>query len=459
MARVLVIEDNTMFQRVLSRGLEAAGHTPVVTTDGLYGLEQLVQSRPDLVLLDLMLGEEDLQGLEVLVRIRDLHPELPVIIMTGFGTIETAVEAMKRGASEFLQKPFNIEEMIFAIEHALEVADLRQEVGYLRRVHAELQQKEPPVAVSRSMREVLDIARKTAQSSASVILSGESGSGKEVLSRFIHSESPRKQRPFVVIDCASLRPDEIEVELFGRDDEMGKCQLASGGTLVLDDITSLDPHSQGKLLRFIEDGIVPRQGRRAAVAVDLRVIATMGMELDEIDAAMEAGYLRSDLFYRLNQVSLRIPPLRERTDDILPLFEVFLREFVGSAKNCHLEHAAREQLLAHKWLGNVRELRNLVERIALLGDVERIGPEQLFFNFVNHSGGRPVTSHSITATVADIESGEVFDEVVRLLLEESLTRSKGKQAEASRWLGLNRSRFTYRLKQHGINPHDYQAGD
>ena len=254
-----------------------------------------------------------------------------------------------------------------------------------------------------------------------------------------------------------MRPDRFEAELFGFDDEMGKCQLADGGTLVLDEIGSLPQENQSKLLRFLEDGVVPRQGRRAALAVDVRVIATLGLELD---AARENGNLRGDLFHRLNQVSLRLPSLRERPEDILPLLEEFLREFVGTAKNHHIETRAREQLLAHPWPGNVRELRNIVERIALLGDIERIGAEHLVFTFANDNNYEPsALDKGLAAIVADIEPGDVFDEVVRLLLTESLVRSKGKQAEASRWLGLNRSRFTYRLKQYGINPQDFMEGD
>tara|TARA_B100000676_G_scaffold279604_1_gene303089 strand:- start:109 stop:1032 length:924 start_codon:yes stop_codon:yes gene_type:complete len=306
------------------------------------------------------------------------------------------------------------------------------------------------------MLEVLDIARKAAQSSASVLLCGESGSGKDLLARFIHKESPRNQCPFVVVECASLSADRVASELFGRDDEMGKFQLADGGTLLLDEIGTIDAEGQAKLLRVLEDGVVPHRNRKAAFAIDVRVIATMSMELDE---AMVSGRLRGDLFHRLNQVSLRLPPLRERPEDILPLFEEFLREFLGSAKNYRLDSAARDLLLQHTWPGNVRELRNMVERIALLGDGECIGPEQLVFTFANMPAAPAAASGADVGMLVDsLGHGEVFDGVIRLLLEESLVRSRGNQAEASRWLGLNRSRFTYRLKQYGINPQDFQDG-
>ena len=456
MAQVLIIEDDLMFQKVLCRGLEMVGHDPIIADEGLYGLELLVRVRPDVVLLDLLLKEGDLNGLEVLARIRDLHPQLPVIIMTGYGTVDNAVEAMKRGASDFIQKPFGIEEALLAVEQVLDVASLRQEVGYLRQVQAEMVRKEPPVAVSRAMLEVLDIARKAAQSSASVLLCGESGSGKDLLARFIHKESPRNQCPFVVVECASLSADRVASELFGRDDEMGKFQLADGGTLLLDEIGTIDAEGQAKLLRVLEDGVVPHRNRKAAFAIDVRVIATMSMELEE---AMVSGRLRGDLFHRLNQVSLRLPPLRERPEDILPLFEEFLREFLGSAKNYRLESAARDLLLQHTWPGNVRELRNMVERIALLGDGECIGPEQLVFTFANMPVAHAAAPGADVGMLVDsLGHGEVFDGVIRLLLEESLVRSRGNQAEASRWLGLNRSRFTYRLKQYGINPQDFQDG-
>ncbi|MDP6701150.1 MAG: sigma-54 dependent transcriptional regulator [Candidatus Latescibacteria bacterium] len=456
MAQVLIVEDDLMFQKVLYRGLEMVGHDPIIADEGLYGLEQLVRVRPDVVLLDLRLKEGGLNGLEVLARIRDLHPQLPVIIMTGYGTVENAVEAMKRGASDFIQKPFGIEEALLAVEHVLDVARLRQEVGYLRQVQAAMVRKEPPVAVSRAMREVLDIARKTAQSSASVLLCGESGSGKDLLARFIHNESPRNPCPFVVVECASLAADRVASELFGRDDEMGKFQLADGGTLLLDEIGTISAEGQAKLLRVLEDGVVPHRNRKAAFAIDVRVIATMSMELDE---AMVSGRLRGDLFHRLNQVSLRLPPLRERPEDILPLFEDFLREFLGSAKSYRLEPAARDLLLQHTWPGNVRELRNMVERIALLGDGKCIGPEQLVFTFANMHAAHAVAPGADVGMLMDsLGHGEVFDGVVRLLLEESLARSGGNQAEASRFLGLNRSRFAYRLKQYGINPQDFQDG-
>jgi len=456
MAQVLIIEDDLMFQKVLYRGLEMVGHDPIIADEGLYGLEQLVRVRPDVVLLDLLLKEGGLNGLEVLARIRDLHPQLPVIIMTGYGTVDNAVEAMKRGASDFIQKPFGIEEALLAVEHVLDVASLRQEVGYLRQVQAEMVRKEPPVAVSRAMREVLDIARKAAQSSASVFLCGESGSGKDLLARFIHNESPRNQCPFVVVECASLSADRVASELFGRDDEVGKFQLADGGTLLLDEIGTIGAEGQAKLLRVLEDGVVPHRNSKAEFAIDVRVIATMSMELDE---AMVSGRLRGDLFHRLNQVSLRLPPLRERPEDILPLFEEFLREFLGSAKNYRLDSAARDLLLQHTWPGNVRELRNMVERIALLGDGECIGPEQLVFTFANMSAAPAAAPGADVGMLVDsLGHGEVFDGVIRLLLEESLVRSRGNQAEASRLLGLNRSRFTYRLKQYGINPQDFQDG-
>ena len=237
---------------------------------------------------------------------------------------------------------------------------------------------------------------------------------------------------------------------------MGKFQLADGGTLLLDEIGTIDAEGQAKLLRVLEDGVVPHRNRKAAFAIDVRVIATMSMELDE---AMVSGRLRGDLFHRLNQVSLRLPPVRERPEDILPLFEEFLREFLGSAKNYRLESAARDLLLQHTWPGNVRELRNMVERIALLGDGGCIGPEQLVFTFANMPAASAAAPGADVGMLVDsLGHGEVFDGVVRLLLEESLTRSRGNQAEASRWLGLTRSRFSYRLKQYGINPQDFQDG-
>ena len=441
MAQVLIIEDDLMFQKVLYRGLEMVGHDPIIADEGLYGLEQLVRVRPDVVLLDLRLKEGGLNGLEVLARIRDLHPQLPVIIMTGYGTVDNAVEAMKRGASDFIQKPFGIEEALLAVEHVLDVASLRQEVGYLRQVQAEMVRKEPPVAVSRAMREVLDIARKAAQSSASVLLCGESGSGKDVLARFIHNESPRNQCPFVVVECASLSADRVASELFGRDDEVGKFQLADGGTVLLDEIGTIGAEGQAKLLRVLEDGVVPHRNRKAEFAIDVRVIASMSMELDE---AIVSGRLRGDLFHRLNQVSLRLPALRERPEDILPLFEEFLREFLGSAKNYRLEAAARDLLLQHTWPGNVRELENYVERAVVICKEPQISESHLPLEILT---GEPRTASSSSGIVV----GTTVREMEKQLILKTLESCDGNRTNAADTLGISSRTLRNKLHEYGMS--------
>jgi len=469
MAHVLLVEDDVMFQQALCRGLELSGHQVEMASKGLEGLEQLVQDRPDVVLLDLYLERDGLNGLEVLDRIRELYPELPVVIMTGYGTVENAVEAMKRGASDYIQKPVNIEEVLFLIDRSIEMAHLRQEVGYLRQYQAETLDPESLVAVSPVMRQVVDIATRVARGDGdTVLLCGESGTGKDVIARLIHHESSRRNRPFVVVNCRSLPADRVESELFGHEKgsfpgagekREGKMEMADEGTLFLDEIGAMCLESQVMLLRFLEDRRICRVGSTREIPVDVCVIAATNKDLEQ---AVAEGEFRRDLYYRLNRVSLHLPLLRERPEDILPLVEAFLREFGSEEKVPTISPEARDLLLQHRWPGNVWELRNMVERIVLLEDPDTIEPEHLMFTFANRFGeeDKPGNLDECIVRLAQcLPGGEIFDQVTRLLLVEALKRTKGNQAEAGRWLGLSRARLAYRLQRYGIDPQQFQDGD
>jgi DNA-binding NtrC family response regulator len=447
MANLLIIEDDPLFQQALARGLSAAGHSVALARHGLQGLESLVQARPEAVLLDLVLDESPMEGLEILEHIRDLHPELPIIVMTGYGTVRTAVEAMKRGASEFIQKPFNLEALTACIERSLEMASLRQEVAHLRHYQAQSLRPGPLVAVNRAMQEVLEAARRAAPSHSAVLLCGESGTGKGAIARFIHDQSQRRDQPLAMIGCAALSSQELEEELLGRS-HPGKLAMAHQGTLLLDQLDALQPEAQQRLLRLLDEPVIRRPNNPRSSSVDARLLSTCGPEPEK---AVAQGRLHQGLFFRLNQVSLRLPPLRERPEDIVPLAEAFLRELGPRGKQYRISAAAQSLLRQYPWPGNVRELRNAVERLVLLHDAREIGPEHLTTTFANQELQDPFSS-----LLERLSSGEVFESVVRRLLEEALRRCGGRQAEASRWLGLSRSRLRYRLKQYGIDPQRFQ---
>ncbi|MEW6750711.1 MAG: sigma-54 dependent transcriptional regulator [Candidatus Latescibacterota bacterium] len=459
MARVLLIEDDALFVRALRRGLELHGHAAAVASTGMEGLERAVRERPDVVLLDLYLGHGDLGGLDVLDRVRGLYPGLPVIIMTGYGTVESAVEAMKKGASDYIQKPLNIQEVLFLVERALEVANLRQEVHYLRLYQDEVLRLEPVVAHSESMRRVVDLATRVARSEArNVLLCGESGAGKDVIARLIHLRSPRAARHYVVVNCAALPEPLVEVELFGVEanalpgasqERRGRFELADGGTLLLDQVGAMSLEIQAKLLRVLDDRRVCRVGGTRETLLDVRILATSNEDLAD---AVALGRLRPDLYHRLNLVRIDVPPLRERREDVLPLALQFLRELGGAGRQRSISPAAASLLARHRWPGNARELRNLVERVLLLHDPDCIEPEHLRGALDLGGQDQPTGDLRALASLAGQQpAGEVYERIMRLLLIEALRRAEGNQAEACRWLGLSRSRLTYRMRQLGID--------
>lgn len=467
MPQVLLIEDDPLFQQALRRGLELGGYEVLGARNGLEGLEMLVEERPNVVLLDLYLEQDGLNGLEVLDRLRELQPELPVIIMTGYGTIENAVEAMKHGANEYVQKPLNIEAVLFLIDRSLEAASLRQEVGYLRRYKAEMLCTEPLIATGRAMAQVVETAVRVAGSDGNtVLLCGESGTGKDVVARLIHNESSRRDGPFVVVNCGALSTDLVDSELCGHEqgvfpglpkERAGKFEEASGGTLLLDQVGAMSLEHQVKLLRVLEDRRICRIGSSREMPVDVRVIAITNEDLEK---AVAEGRFRQDLYYRLNPVGIHLPPLREHCEDILPLVEVFLQEFGDGSKKRSISPKALDLLVRHRWPGNVRELRNMVERIVLLDDPDCIEAEHLTFVFSN-GGQEEEMSRGVDSLIAQmvehLPDGEIFDRFMRQLLVEVLRQSRGNQAKASRWLGLSKSRLTYRLQRYNIDSRQFQG--
>ena len=372
---ILIVDDEPNILSSLSRALELESYRPQRAGSGSAALELVAKRRPDLVLLDVAMP--GLDGLEVLSRLKQEHADLPVVMMSGHSTIETAVAATKLGAYDFVEKPLSSEKLLIIIKNALAAERLRAENAELRARAASDGQM---IGDSGPMREILETIRKTAPTSGRVLISGENGTGKELVARALHSESRRAEASFVKVNCAAIPHDLIESELFGHEKgaftgataaRRGKFEQADGGTLFLDEIGDMSLSAQAKVLRVLQEGELERVGGSETIQVDVRVIAATNKKLaDEI----AAGRFREDLFYRLNVVPIELPPLRERKKDIPKL----VGHFLASACEGHgkrqkqIEQPAITLLMQHDWPGNVRELRNSIERLVILVEAETI---------------------------------------------------------------------------------------
>jgi two-component system response regulator AtoC len=371
--RILIVDDDESTRAFLATLLTSLGHEVACAESGEQALRRLEEPpRPGLVLLDLILP--GIGGLEVLDRVRQSNPSLPVIVLSTEGRLKTVVDAVKRGASDYLTKPFGEEELELAIRNAFEKQLLQDEIRTLRRRLATGSGVDEPVSGSGPMLRIREVARQVADTDAPVLITGESGVGKEVLARFIHAQSGREASPFVKVNCAALPQELLESELFGYErgafsgalrDKPGKFELAHRGSILLDEIGEMSPHLQAKLLHVLQDGEYSRLGARRPVSVDARVLATTNARLDE---AVAAGRFREDLYFRLDVIRIEIPPLRERREDIPLLCEHFLRRYAERYKSAVRELPADvlSAFVAHDWPGNVRELENAVRRYLIL---------------------------------------------------------------------------------------------
>src|SRR5919107_881691 len=383
MGRILIADDHDSLRRGLARALAEAGHDVDEAPNGNAAIERLHEGAFDVVLSDLKMGGSD--GLDVLRTAKALHPNTVVILMTAFGSVHTAVEAMRIGAFDYVPKPFEIEEMEVKIEKALEHRRLRNEIDYLRHTQSDIYDFDRIIGASGALQRVLDVVRKVARSNATVLIRGETGTGKELIAGAIHHNSPRSGRNFVKVNCAALQENLLESELFGHEkgaftsadkQRIGRFEQADGGTLFLDEIGDMSPSTQAKILRVLQEHEFERLGGTRTLRVDVRLIAATNRDLPGMVAA---GQFREDLYYRLNVVSIEMPPLRERKDDIVPLAQTFIRKFAGELKKKidGLEPDAQKLLMRYNWPGNIRELENTIERAMLLADGALIRAEDL----------------------------------------------------------------------------------
>ncbi|HEY3197298.1 MAG TPA: sigma-54 dependent transcriptional regulator [Nitrospirales bacterium] len=440
---VLVVDDEADIASILADRLQTTGFDVQVAHDGEEALQAIQQNPPGLVFLDIQMPK--LNGIEVLKRARKEWPDLPVIIMTAYGTIEGAVEAMKEGATDFITKPFDLEHLKIVVDRTLEQRGLKHEVAVLR---AEVESRyDPLISSSPKMADVVATAQKVAQSDTTVLLLGESGTGKDLLARSIHSWSNRRNKLFAPVNCVALSEELLESELFGHEkgaftgasvQKRGKIEVADGGTVFLDEIGDMKPGLQAKLLRFLQNREFDRVGGTRSVKVDVRVIAATNRDLQE---AVKAGTFRTDLFYRLNVVSITLPPLRERRDEIPQLADMFLKKFCRDAKKpaMRFSSAAVKKLVAHSWPGNVRELQNAVERAVVLKTGDMIEPEDLALV--------PMDLGSQEVSSLDLPFHQSVEHHKKQIIKQALVRAGGSQTHAAELLALQRTYLARLIKQ------------
>jgi two-component system, NtrC family, response regulator AtoC len=456
--KILVIDDEPILRDSLEIALKAGNHDVVSARTGEEGLELFEKENPDLVLLDHWLP--GMNGDEVLRRIKESHPALPVVIMTAQGSIELAVQSMKMGAFDFLVKPFELEQVESVVEKGLERARLKREVEWLRTQYQEKFRSGGIIGVSRKMRDLLELAEKLAQSpDTTVLIEGETGTGKELLAEYIHFLSLRASYPFIPINCGAIPKDLFESELFGYDKgaftgasekgKMGKVEAADKGTLFLDEVGELPPPAQVKVLRVLEEKEYFKVGGAEKKKADIRIIAATNKELD---AEVRKGNFRDDLYFRLNVVKLSIPSLRERKEDIPPLFRFFVDRFNEQFKKgfIRISKEAEDRILSYRWPGNIRELRNAVERIILLENGDVIEGRHLAF-----LTGKDESKEAPTPSKPSIPSqGVVLDDVEKEYILEALRMKKGNKIQAAKLLGISRSALLYRMEKYGIKSRD-----
>jgi two-component system, NtrC family, response regulator AtoC len=451
--KILVIDDEHLIRWSLEQSLRKQGNEVQTAASGEEGLRMVREDSPDLVLLDVQLPGID--GIEVLKKIKEFDEEIIVIMLTALGVLETAVKAMRLGAYDYINKPFNLDELAIVIRKALEAGALRREVAHLRSQQSGKYGIENIIGESRHMKTMLAMVQKIALSDAStVLIQGESGTGKELIAKAIHFESPRADRPFMAINCAAVPETLLESELMGhekgaftdaRAQKKGLFELADGGTVFLDEIGDMEPGMQAKLLRVLEERSFRRVGGTKDVHVDVRILSATNKDLLK---AMEDKTFRSDLYYRIQVIPIFLPPLRERREDILPLVRHFIdhfnREFGKSVKG--VSKIAEKFLMEYGWPGNIRELKNIIERAIILENEEMLLLEHLPYELVAKTGGSGAGSFNLRIPPEGID----IEDVERELIRQALEISEGNQSKAAKKLNLGIDAFRYRMKKFGL---------
>ena len=457
-ARILVVEDEGVIQDVLSGLLREAGYETSVVGSAEDALSVLEKDSFDLLLVDLMLP--GMGGLEFLRAVKGRDPDQMAIMVTAFGSVETAVQAMREGAFHYLTKPFRHEEVLLTVRNALSQRGLLSENRALKRALSWRARDGELVGKSAAIRELQSMLDRIAPTRSTVLIQGESGTGKELAAHAIHHRSPRAHRPFVVVNSGSVPADLLESNLFGHRKgaftgavaaKKGLFEVADGGSLFFDEIGSIHPDVQSKLLRVIQEREFLPLGAVESVRVDVRIIAATNIDLKEL---VERGQFREDLYYRLNVIAINLPPLRNRREDIPLLAEHFLRRFAGENGRTltELRPEALAALMEHDWPGNVRELENVLERAVVLGDGGSIGLDALPREIP--AGGAPsgpdLSRREILA--GEFSYAQTVASFEKELIEQTLTRAQGIQRRAARLLGIKPTTLNEKIKRLGIRP-------
>lgn len=447
--KILIVEDEKSMREVLKILLEGENYLVTPASDGLEGISYIDKDIFDLVITDVKMPRID--GLELLSKTKEISPDTLVIMITAFGTTESAIEAMKLGAYDYINKPFKIDEIRLIVKKAIEKKRLREEISLLREKVKTSYALENIIGKSPKMQELFTVIPRIAQSNSNVLITGESGSGKELVATALHNLSHRREKNFVTINCAAFPEGLLESELFGHMkgsftgaiyNKQGLFEMADGGSVLLDEIGEMPVNLQSKLLRVIEGGTFRRVGGTNDIKVDVRVISSTNKDIKE---EIASGRFREDLYYRLNVVPIIIPPLRERKEDIPLLIDHFLRKTSSNPKRVTPE--AMRLLLDYLWKGNVRELENVVERIGLFVDREEITPADLPSEITGYPGDIKYISE-LTEEGVDID--KIIEDVEKKYLLQALKIAGGIKTEAARLLNLSFRSFRHRLHKYGI---------
>jgi DNA-binding NtrC family response regulator len=450
--KILVVDDEHLIRWSLEQNLKKQGFEVVTAGTGEDALRLAREEQPDLVLLDIQLP--GISGIEVLEKLKEYDEDIIVVMVTAHGGLDTAVNAMRMGAYDYVSKPFNLDELSITIKKALETSDLKQEVARLR---TETKKSIPPniIGESRHMKYLMEVLEKVAKSEASTVLvQGESGTGKELVAKWIHYSSNRADKPLVAINCAAVPATLLESELFGHEKgaftdakstKKGLFELADGGTVFLDEIGDMEMGMQAKLLRFLEDRTFRRIGGGRVYSVDVRIISATNKDLQK---AIEEKTFRNDLYYRLQVIPIFLPPLRERREDIIPLatnfINIYNKDF--NKRVTGIAGMAERMMMDYGWPGNVRELKNVIERAIILGNEDTLLLEHLPLEIVAktaHQAGAPMSAFRLPPEGVDIE------EVEKELIRQALDVSEWNQSKAAKKLNLGIDAFRYRMKKFG----------
>lgn len=446
-AQILVVDDEERMRNLLKKVLMRQYFYVDTASNGIAALRKVEEHPFDIIIADVRMPE--MNGMEVLAAVKKTRPDIYMIIMTAFGSIDSAVEAMKKGAYDYITKPFKMSEISMVVEKALEEKRLREEVESLRKEVRTKYKFDNIIGKSKAMQEVFDLIRRVARSASTVLIYGKSGTGKELVAKAVHFNSPRRNKPSVSVNCAAIPDTLLESELFGHvrgaftgaiATKKGLFEEANGGTVFLDEIGNVSPSMQVKLLRVLQEREIRRVGGTETLKIDIRLMAASNESLEE---AVKRGDFREDLFYRLNVITITLPDLKDRQDDILLLANHFLIKYSqGEGRVKSISREAGNLLLKHDWPGNVRELENVIERAIALGNHEEISVEDLPDNIRN--AGRGPTQNDILSEDVTIK------ELEKSYISKILKKTRGHKIRAARILGIDRRTLYRKLEKYNI---------